>query len=251
LVGLLALTAGCAGFLASDIDDETLDERPPQPYDWNTTADVTVTVVESGSYQAVYDLDNTTTVRLYERGLSTDQPLSVRSVRYRYPDGRVINGSDSAITVTQEGSRRVIEVPDAGGQLAYTTEAGAKEVGAPAYVGGSYEVILPPDHRVGDFLFSQVNPGGHEVDGPDAQNRLHVTWDEIEEGNGWFVRYYLARDVLIFRGLVVALAVVGGGGLLYYLRKIRALEDRREEAGLEVDTDDDDFGGGGGPPGFR
>nr|WP_274326221.1 DUF5803 family protein [Halosimplex aquaticum] len=47
------------------------------------------------------------------------------------------------------------------------------------------------------------------------------------------------------------LTLVGIGGALYYLRQIRVLERRREEIGLDVETETDEFDDDGPPPGMR
>lgn len=251
LIGLLAVSAGCAGLFGSEVPDSALDKEPPEPYEWNTSKTGTIHVVDGGDrYQAVFDLSGTNTTRLvlYERGLSSDRPEWVRSVRYRYPNGTVINGSHPAIDVKLKGSRRVIEVPDSEGKLAFTGPSDIKQFGIRTPVKGTYEVVLPPGRRVGSFLFGRVSPGGYSTT-VDDRNRLHVTWDR-EIGSPIYMRYYLIRDVLLFRAGVVLLALVGGAGALYYLRKIRVLERKREEMGLDVDTDDDEFDRGP-PPGMR
>lgn len=243
-VCLLALTAGCAG-LGGGIGAERLDERPPEPYDWNTSANATITVHGGGAYQAVYNLTNTTELEVYRRGLGNDRPLSVRAVRYRYPNGSVINGSK--LTVYVRGNHRVIEVPNGSGMLAFTGSSRPKEFGTPAFLKGSYELILPPGHRVESFLFGEVNPPNYETT-IDDRGRLHVTWEQVDRGV--YVRYYLVRDVIAFRGAVAVLTVVGAIGMLYYYRKVQELKEKRRELGLDVDTDDD-FGNGGPPPGMK
>jgi len=239
LVGLLALGAGCGGLFASEVPDGALDKDPPEPYDWETNGTAKIYVVDGGDrYQAVFDLDeaNETRFVLYERGLSTDRPEWVRSVRYRYPNGTVVNGTDSAVEVKLQGSRRVVEAPRAEGKLAFTGPSDIKQFGLRTPVDGSYELVLPPGRRVGSFLFGRVSPGSYSTS-VDSQDRLHVTWDEV--GSPVYVRYYLMRDLLIFRGGVVVLAMIGAAGVLYFLRKIRELKRRREEIGLDVEADDE------------
>jgi hypothetical protein len=63
------------------------------------------------------------------------------------------------------------------------------------------------------------------------------------------VRYYLQRDLYIFGGAAAGLFAAGVVGTLYYRRQIEELRKRREEMGIDVDTDDDDFGDGP-PPGM-
>lgn len=243
-VAALALVAGCASPFAGQVSEESLDEEPDEPYRWNTTRDVTFTVRE-GSYQAVYDLNGTTEIELYEAGLSTDRPLTIWAVRYRYPNGTTLTGTE--LEVYRSGARRVIEVPNGSGKLAYTSGSGAKEFGQESFAEGTTEVILPPDRRASSFLFGEVSPGGYDTY-VDDRDRLHVVWDEPID-RGVYVRYYLPRDVLLFRGLVALLSVVALVGLAYYYRRIRSLEERRKEMGLDVETEDD-LDDDGGPPGF-
>ncbi len=246
-VGFLVVSAGCTGLFGDEISDEQLDEEPPGgTYDWNTTEDATITL-RDGSYTAVYDLNGTSELRLFTRGLSSDSPLSVRALRYRYPNGTVVNGSSDAISVTTEGDRRVVRVPNESGMLAFTAGRGGKEFGTPAFVEGSYELILPPNTRTRSIVFGDVNPGGYERT-VDDQGRVHITWEEVT--GGVFVRFYLQRDLLLFRGLLLVAVLVGAGGALFIYRQIQKLRERREEMGLDVDTDDD-LGGGGPPPGMR
>jgi len=246
-VGLLFLTAGCTGFFAEDVSEDDLDEDPPGgEYDWNTTRDVTV-VIEDQEYTAVYDLNGTTELNLFSRGFTSNSPLSFRALRYQYPNGTVVSGSSDAVTVERSGSTRDVTVPNGSGKVAFTSGAGGKRFGTPAYLEGSYEVVLPPDTRTRSLLFGDVAPGGYETS-VDDQNRLHIVWDDVS--SAVLVRYYLQRDVLIFRGLLAVVGVVGGVGLVYLYRQVRRLKKRREELGLDVDTDDD-LGGGGPPPGMR
>jgi len=53
----------------------------------------------------------------------------------------------------------------------------------------------------------------------------------------------------VLGGIVAVLGIVLVAGLIYYLRQIRELERRREEMGLDVDTEDDEFDDGP-PPGM-
>lgn len=250
LVALLALSAGCAGLFSSEVPDDAIEKEPPEPYDWNTTHTGTIHVVDGGDrYQAVFNLSeaNTTKLVLYERGLASDRPEWVRSVRYRYPNGTEVNGTDPVVDVRLEGSRRVVEVPDEG-TVAFTGPSDIKQFGIRTPVDGSYEVVLPPGRRVGSFLFGRVSPGGYSTS-VDDRDRLHVSWEEV---NGpIYLRYYLIRDLLLFRGAAVLLALVGAGGVLYYVRQIRQLKRRREEVGLDVEGEEDDEFGRDPPPGMK
>ena len=55
-------------------------------------------------------------------------------------------------------------------------------------------------------------------------------------------QFYMPRDLQILAVVLSVAGVVAAGGVAYYLRKIRDLRARREEMGLDVDTEDDDFG---------
>lgn len=257
LLGVLAVAAllglaGCTGggLFGGGISDDQLDEQPPGgTYDWNTSRDATITVMD-GKYTAVYDLNGTTELKLFTRGFSSDSPLSFRALRYRYPNGTVVNGSSDAIEVTTEGDNRVVRVPNGSGMLGFTSGTSGKQFGLPAYVEGSYEVILPPNTRTRSIVFGDVSPGGYTRT-IDEQSRVHLVWEgDSEVTGGVFVRFYLQRDVTIFRGLLVGVALLGGAGMLYVYRQIQKLREQREELGLDVDTDDDDLGGGP-PPGMR
>jgi hypothetical protein len=63
------------------------------------------------------------------------------------------------------------------------------------------------------------------------------------------IRYYLARDLTIFAGVIGAGILIALLGLGYFRLQIRQLEREREEMGLNVDTDGDEFDQGP-PPGM-
>lgn len=223
---LLVLLAGCIGpFADDDIDDEQLDE--PAEYDWDTEFDVDATV-DVGEYAVVYHLNGTTSLELSQRGWYTRQPVDVRAVQFRYPNGSTITGS--ALDISQSSDATEIKVPDGNGSLAFTAPSGSKEVVIPGYVEGDYRVTLPPDHRVGNFFLSDVRPSGYEseIDG-DVQI---LTWQENDDDI--YVQFYLERDHYLFYGLMVALSLIAVGGVLYYRRRIRALARRRHEMGLDL-----------------
>lgn len=242
LLGLAALAAlaGCTGF-GGGVDEQRL--AADASYDWDTTADVTVTV-EGGEYRAVYDVENGTTVEAFRReALGGRTPVDVAAVQFRYPNGTVVNAS--AIDVEQADSRVVVRPPADEGQLAYSAPADGSRFGLPVTVSGSYEVVLPPGRHVSNPVFGDVSPGGYDLS-TDDRNRVHLRWDRLEEGS-IAVRSYLQRDLYLFAALLGALVVVSLGGLAYFRLQIRRLERRREEAGLDVDLDRDDDSGGGPP----
>ncbi|PSP82960.1 hypothetical protein BRC83_07930 [Halobacteriales archaeon QS_1_68_17] len=245
-LGLLAVLVGLAGCSTILGPGEPNQERLNEPaeYDWETDATASINVSRS-SYTAVYRI-NGSTMQVYRTdGLGTENPLSLTGLKFRYPNGTVVNAS--ALEVSKTRKRTVLEFPTEEGQVAFTAPRQGKTFATPVFVTGTYEVTLPPGARVGVPLLSQVRPGGYRTD---VQNdRMTIRWNEVET-NSLSVRYYLARDLWLFGGLVALAFVVGAGGVAYYVRQIRELERRREEVGLDVDTEDDDLGGGP-PPGMR
>lgn len=247
VVAVLLTTAGCAAIFGG-ISDEDLDRE--QEYDdlRDRDADVVIDVERGGivgddEFRAVYDLNDTEELSLHRSEFYRDVALDVHSVRYWYPNGTEVTGSD--LDVDQGRSSTDVRVPDGNGTLAFSGDAGQKSFGLPAYVSGSYEVTLPEGHRTSFFLFGDVSPGGYEREVIDDRERL--TWEEND--SGLYVRYYTSRDVPLFFGLVAVVLTIGGAGIAYYYRKVKRLRQRREEMGLDVDADDDSDRKP--PPGFR
>lgn len=244
---LLILGAGCSAF-SGGISDEQLDQE--QNYsdirDTDADADVTIALEDgnllgSGEFRAVYDLSGTDELELYRSTLFSDEPLDIHSVRYWYPNGTVVTGSN--LDIEQGGSLTTVKVPDENGTLAFSGEAGRKTFQQPAYVSGSYEVLVPESHRTSNFLFGDVSPNGYERTVTDDQERLY--WEEIDSDSTISLRYYLARDIPLFLGLIGAVVLIGGIGIGYYYRQVKQLREQREEFGVDVDDDSD-----GGPPGL-
>ncbi|WP_313695023.1 DUF5803 family protein [Halorarum halobium] len=250
LVGMLLLS-GCLGFFGDDsVPAERLDQEPAgDGYAWNESVDVHVTVRADSTFQGVYRVNGSELVLYRNDGLGGRNPLDVRAVRYRYPNGTVIDGS----TLAERGSVRetrdevTIRTPVAGGQVAFTAESTPKRFVVPTYVEGSYEVVLPPDRDVSVPVFGRVSPGGAETR-TDAQDRVHVTWDEVATDTV-LVQFYLERDLSLFGGLLAVFGALAIVGVAYYRRQIRELRETREEMGLDVDVGDDD--GRDPPPGRR
>ena len=260
LAGLLALS-GCTGLLGGgSVSDDQLDAEPPGgEYAWNESVesdlDARITVREDATFSAVYAVDGGE-IELFRRdGLGGQNPLSVRAVRYRYPNGTVITGTElrerGAVERTRDEVR--IDLPGEGDvegdRVAFSAESTPKRFSLPTYVKGSYEVVLPPNRRASLPVFGDVTPG-RATTSIDDRNRLHVRWEEVER-DSVIVQFYLPQDIRIFGGVFALLLLVGGGGLLYYRRQIDRLRERREEMGLDVDTDTDDIGDDGPPPGMR
>jgi hypothetical protein len=244
----LVVSSGCMGlFGSSSVSDEKLDADPPQAYQWSADADAHITLTADARFLAVYDL-NQSSIELFRRdGLGGRNAIPVSAVRYRYPNGTVITGSELEARggkVARSREKVTVQLPadaptNGAGKLAFTSESTPKRFSLPTYVKGTYEVVLPPDRRVEAFLFGKVSPPGHEVTRPD--DRTHIRWESVE-ADTVSVRFYLQRDLYIFGGIAAILFVVGLGGAFYYKRVIESLREQREEMGLDVDTDDDDFG---------
>ena len=248
-VAVLALVgvAGCSAIFGG-ISDEELDRE--QEYDdlKDREADVVVDIegvslISNGEFRGVYDLEDTEEIGLYRSSFYRDTALDVEAVRYWYPNGTEVTGSD--LEVDQGRSSTEIQVPDGNGTLAFTASAGSRTFQLPAYVEGTYEVTLDEGYRTSGFLFGNVAPSGYDRE--IVEDRERLTWEE--NGGTVALRYYLPRDVRIFYGATAVILLVGGLGAGYYYRQMKRLRKKREEMGLDVETDDDDDRGP--PPGFR
>ena len=243
-VVVLVALSGCLG--GGDISEEDLNAEAE--YDWDTDTTVTVDLSRS-SYTTVVNVTNQSTLSVYERdALGTDNPVQLTALRFRYPDGTVVNASEGNLSAELTNDRTEIGLPAEEGQVAYTAERTGKSFSTPAFTEGSYSVRLPENSRIGIPLLSAASPGGYTT-AIDESDRMVVTWEGVESGTV-SVRYYLQRDVWLFGGLVAIAFSIGLGGLLYYVRQIRRLEAQREELGLDVDYEDDPTDDGP-PPGMR
>jgi len=243
LVALLAVSAGCLGYITGggEVSDEQLDREPTEPYDWETDRDGRLTLHTADEVQAVYQVNASQELRLYRpAGLGREEPLEISAVRFRYADnGTVISGTEirQRGEVDQTTDEVDLTVPDAEGQLAVSAPATPRRLTLPAYVEGTYEVVLPPDYRMDFFLFSNAVPRGAETEVVD--NRVHVRWDEVTSGP-ILVQYYLERDLYVFGGAVVLLSMIAVGGLYYYRRQIDRLHEVRVRMGLDTEEDDEE-----------
>lgn len=250
VLGLLVLIAlsGCTSLLTGgSISDERLDRTPPEgEYDWNASADAQITLYANTTFAGVYNATGSE-IELFRRdGFGGRNPLSVESVRYRYPNGTVINGTTLAERGDVDRSREsvTIQFPQgdvAGDEVAFTGESSPKRFAVPAFVEGDYEIVLPPGRRIGLPVFGRVAPPASTISEPDAADRVHVRIEDVES-DGVVAQFYLPRDLRILTAVLLIAGVVAGGGVFYYVRQIRQLQAEREEMGLDVDTDDDDFG---------
>ncbi|WP_265111275.1 DUF5803 family protein [Halosolutus halophilus] len=247
-VALLVSIAGCSTIFGG-ISDEELDRDEEYDDLRDSDADVAIDVeggglIGDGEFRAVYDLNETDELSLYRSSFYRDEAFDIHSVRYWYPNGTVLTGSE--LDVDQGRSSTEVAVPDGNGTLAFSGDAGSKTFRLPAFVTGSYEVTLPEDHRTTNFLFGDVNPGGYERETVDG-DRERLVWEEVDSTIS--IRFYHARDITLFAGLVGTVVLLGGVGIGYYYRKVKRLREQREELGLDVDVEDDSDDGP--PPGLR
>lgn len=256
VAGLVGLS-GCAGlFGGGGVSDERLDEAPAEPYAWNASADAHITVTENATFQAVYRTNESEMVLYRQDGFGGRNAIPVRALRYRYPNGTVINGSEfdargggvsrsrDEVTVTMPADAP----PNATARLAFTSESTPKRFSLPTFVTGSYEVVLPEGRRIDFPLFGHVSPSGYEASEGD-DGRVHIGWEQVESETV-IVRFYLQRDLWIFAGIGAGLVLIGAAGALYYRHQIQALKRKREELGLDVEMEDDDLDDDG-PPRMR
>ncbi len=237
VVALIGL-AGCS-MIFGGISEEELDRE--QEYDdlreRNATAAIDIeggSIIGDSEFRAVYDLNETDELSMYRSSLYREEALDIHSVRYWYPNGTELNGSE--LDIDQGRSSTEVRVPDGNGTLAYSGSAGSRTFQLPAFVHGSYELTTPEGSRTTNFLFGNVNPGGYDREVVDDRERLD--WEELDSTLS--VRYYQTRDIPLFVGLVGVVTVLGGAGIAYYYRQVKRLREQREELGLDVDIDDDD-----------
>lgn len=239
LVALVAL-AGCAGFGSVTSEDGLSQDAE---YDWDTDADATIEITD-GEYEAVYTVENQSTIRLYQSTrYGDDNPIDVRAVQFRYPDGTVVGAEE--IEVEETRSEVTVHFPAEEGQFAFTSDSQSRNFATETFVDGSYEVILPPGYRVDNFVLANVRPGGFETELVDDQ--VHIQWEEMD-ASAIAVRYYMERDVYLFGGLIVVASIGAAIAGAYVYRQMQELQRKREEAGLDVDIENDDDGP---PPGMR
>ncbi len=231
-VALVLLLGGCLGSFGGDggLSEDDLDADAD--YEWDGDTDVYV-IVDTDRYRAVYDLGNETTFELSSSSFLQDQAIDIEAVRYRYPNGTEVLGSELAIE--QDDSSTVIEVPAGNGTLAFSGPSSAKEVVIPGLVEGSYTVELPAGFRVGNFFLSDVRPTHGEESVVDDRHVL--TWSEVDDDI--YVQFYLWRDHYLFWGILLGLTGIAIGGVLYYRRQINRLARRRQAIGPDVHDEDE------------
>lgn len=247
VVALAALVtlAGCSVLGPGEPDAEALGKDVT--YDWSTEANATIDVNDT-RYQAIYRVENRSTIDLYNRdALGTEHPLDIEGLKFRFSNGTIRNLTADDVELSRQ--RMTVSFPgeNVTGKVAFSAPRNGKSFGLPTFVTGSYDVTLPVSARVAVPILAQVSPGGYETSV--ANDRVTLSWTDVQS-RSVSIRWYLQRDLWLFGGLVILALLLGGGGALYYLRQIRELESRREDVGLDVDTGDD-VGDDGPPPGMR
>jgi len=251
-LALLVFLAGCSLGGGGEIDEDELTEQAEYEWDTNVTASYTLQNSDtfsfsSATYKAVIGVTNQSTLSVYrERTFRGDTSLGISALQFRFTNGTVVNASHQNLTAIEQSDETDIELPAVNGTVGFLAGRSGKSWSTPVYVEGSHEVTLPSGTRVGIPLMSQVSPGGYDSSVEDSRMTIH--WDEIEDGS-ISVRYYLVRDLYLFGGLAALAALLAVGGALYYLRQIRTAREKREEVGLDVETDED-YGGNDPPPGM-
>ncbi|MFD1645187.1 DUF5803 family protein [Haloarchaeobius litoreus] len=250
---LLVASAGCLGFFDDGISDARLDRNAtyaweevpswdttngtPEPVETPETTDVYVNVT-GGAYHAVYHIDNRTDeeFEVWTRGISNDNPVDISALRFRYPNGTTVNGSELRVYKTNYRTHVVLptENGSVNGTLAFSGPAEPKHFRMWNYMEGTYEVVLPAGFRTSFFLFGQVVPSADNSYVDDG-NRLHLEWtDEDDPVSGRMtIKYYLQRDYYIFTGTAVILGLAALTGMGYYWYQIRELTELREEMGFD------------------
>ena len=264
-VVLLVGLAGCTTILGDDPADPTALSADAE-YNYDTESDAFLTVNRE-NYTAVYNVSakvtgDEGTLELWRtNALTIENPLELSALQFRYTDGRLIRYVDGeAVVIREDGSqeptnalsvettrqRTIIDLPADDGQLAFTTPKTGKEIAVQTPVHGSYEVALPPDRDASVPLLSRTRPSND--DRTVVDDRVHLQWEQVET-SVLTVRWYLDRDLWLFGGLAFIAGIAGIVGGLYYYRSIQRAKDRRDEEGLDIDTDGDDREGP--PPGMR
>ncbi|WP_435332499.1 DUF5803 family protein [Haloarchaeobius sp. TZWWS8] len=262
LLFVLVASAGCTSIFGGGVSDEKLDENATYDWDqvhgWDVDENGTARPVKSSettdayvnvtgeSYHAVYHLENYSKedFEMWTRGISNEDPIDIWALRYRYPNGTVVKGSE--LNVYKTNYRTHVELPKSAngtnGTIAFSASAEPKSFYQPNYMEGSYEVVLPKGMRTSFFLFGQIVPGPDETNIEDG--RLHIRWENVDRTIS--VKYYLQRDFYIFMGAVGVLGLATIIGMAYYWYRIKELTALRENLGMSMEFEDD----GNDPPGF-
>ncbi|ELZ33729.1 DUF5803 family protein [Halorubrum tebenquichense] len=246
-IALLAVSAGCLGYATGggEVTNETLDAEPPREYDFDTDRDAAFDLSTDATYTVVYAIGDREELRLYEpTPYSGDEPMAFEALRYQYPDGEVVNGSEFRARggeIERTTDETWIRFADdmAGGRLAFAGDGSPRRFTMRAYVEGSYAVTLPPGFSTDAPVVGHVSPRDHAVE--TVGDRDRIVWDEVTSGSV-VVQSYREGDLLVFGVILVVAVVAAVAGTLYFRRQLEALRDRRRDLGLRVNEDDDDDG---------
>jgi len=244
-IALLAVSAGCLGYATGggEVTNETLDAEPPREYDFDTDRDDAFELSTDARYTVVYSIGDREELRLFEQTpYAGDQPMEFEALRYQYPDGDVINGSEFRARggeIEQTTDETWIRFADdmAGGKLAFSGAGSPRRFTMRAYVEGSYAVTLPPEFSTGVPIVGHVSPRDHEVE--TVGDRDRIVWEEVT-GGSVVVQSYREGDLVVFGVILVVAAIAAVAGTLYFRRQLEALRDQRRDLGLSVNEDDDD-----------
>lgn len=247
-LAVLVALAGCSLFdSGGEVDEEELLGNATYQWEDNATATYNLSV-SSDSFTTVMEMNNRSSLELSrETTIRGDQSISVSALRFRFPNGTIVNATHPKLRVTEQSDETNITLPARNGTLAFTTGRNGKSWSLPVFVEGSHKVILPEDTRVTIPLLSRVSPS------PDERgmenNRVYVYWEDQDSGS-LSVRYYLVRDLYIFGSIAAVAILLGIGGTVYYFREIRQAQKKREEVGLDVESEPDEFDNDEPPPGM-
>lgn len=255
-VVLLVASAGCLGYIrgGGTMENATLDQDPASPYVWDSDRDVYIDVGSDATYRAVYNVSDREELELYaESGYGTKEPLELRSFRYQYANGTVINGTVFRARggeVEQTTDQLWVRFGDGmdDGKLAFSGDGSPRRFIIPTYVEGSYEVVLPEGYTTDFWLFGHISPRGYDITTDDG--REHIVWEEVT-ADTVLVQAYRERDFWIFVGIAVLATGVAIGGLLYFRRQLEELRARRQSLGLDVEEEGIEERDDGPPPGRR
>lgn len=224
----LAVSAGCSAFGPGDVNQDKLAANAT--YDWDTDATVTFTLQRS-QYQAVYTIQNQSTIKLYRfHRLNNQRPVDPSAVKFRFPSGRIVGAEAMTFRKTQSGTE--IDLPTDDGQLAVSLPKNGKRIRTPAILEGDYEVILPENARVGIPMLGRVVPRGYER--TMVNDQVHLYWESVQ-GDRVVVRYYLVRDLYLFGGLLALSLIILVGGIAYFWLQLKNLRERVEQVALDRD----------------